>query len=75
MHVFVFSTLSGMHGMKPFLDPNGVFKWFIEREEVDPSTAKPTGETVTSWYRYECDYEKGLERYGAYLLSTGICKD
>lgn len=75
MHVFVFSTPSGVFGMKPFLDPNGVFKWFIEREEVDASTAKPTGETVTSWYRYECDYEKGLERYGATLLSTGILKD
>ena len=75
MHVSVLSIIGGMCDMKPFLDPNGVFKWFIEREEVDASTAKPTGETVTSWYRYECDYEKGLERYGAYLLSTGILED
>ena len=57
--------------MKPFPDPNNRFKWFIEREEIDSQTAKPTGERVTSYFLYEADYQRGLERYSSCLISCG----
>jgi len=57
---------------KPFPDPNNRFKWFIEREELDSQTAKPTGERVTSYFRYEADFERGLERYASGMLTYGI---
>jgi hypothetical protein len=60
---------------KNFLDPLNKFKWFIEREELDSQTAKPTGEIVTSYYRYEVDFNKGMERYENELRSFGTYTD
>jgi len=61
--------------VKPFPDPRNVFKWFIERDEIDSQTAKPTGERVTSYFKSEIDFERGVERYTSSLLSFGIFKD
>jgi len=60
---------------KPFPDPNNLFKWFIEHEEVDSQTAKPTGDRVTSYFRYEEDFERGINRYVSGLISYGIYDD
>ena len=60
---------------KPFPDPNNLFKWFIEHEEVDSQTAKPTGERVTSYFLYEVDFERGKEKYASTLVSSGLYKD
>ena len=57
--------------MKPFPDPSNSFRWFIEREELDSQTTKPTGERVISYFRYEEDYERGLDRYASCLISCG----
>jgi len=61
--------------MKSFLDPNNRFRWFIEHEQRDGHTAEPTGETVTSYFRYKADFERGLERYGSSLLTYGIYEE
>lgn len=61
--------------MKTFLDERAVFRWFIERNELDSQTAEPTGETVTSWYRYRSDFERGLERYVEGIISYGEIED
>lgn len=58
--------------MKPFPDDRNLFRWFIEREEMDSQTARPTGETVTSYFRYEVDFERGLEKYASGLLAYGV---
>ena len=60
---------------KPFPDPNNLFKWFIEHEEVDSQTAKPTGDRVTSYYRYEVDFNRGMERYENEIRSFGTYTD
>ena len=57
--------------MKTFLDERNAFRWFIERNELDGVPPKPTGETVTSWYRYRRDFERGLERYVEGIISYG----
>jgi hypothetical protein len=57
--------------VKPFVDERNTFRWFIERNEIDSQTAEPTGETVTSWYRYRSDFERGLERYVSGIISYG----
>ena len=61
--------------VKPFPDPNNLFRWFIEHEEIDSQTAKPTGERVTSYFRYEVDFERGKERYSSSLISIGLYED
>lgn len=61
--------------VKPFPDPRNAFKWFIEHDEIDSQTAKPTGERVTSYFKSEIDFERGVERYTSSLLSFGIYKD
>lgn len=58
--------------MKTFLDERNAFRWFIERNELDSQTAEPTGETVTSWYRYRRDFALGLIRYRDSLCSWGV---
>lgn len=58
--------------MKPFPDDRNLFRWFIEREEMDSQTARPTGETVTSYFRYEVDFERGLEKYASGLRAYGV---
>jgi len=58
--------------MKPFLDPDNKFRWFIEHGEKDSQTGASTGEHVTSYFIYEADYERGLERYADSLISFGI---
>ena len=58
--------------VKPFPDEKNLFKWFIERDEMDSQTAEPTGETVTSYFRYEADFERGLERYASGVRAYGI---
>jgi hypothetical protein len=61
-----------MARLKPFLDERNVFRWFIERAETDSQTAEPTGETVTSYFRYEEDFALGLIRYRDTLCSWGV---
>ena len=58
--------------MKPFEDERNLFRWFIERNEMDSQTGKPTGETVTSYFRYEEDFERGLNRYASGLIAYGV---
>ena len=65
----------GETSMKPFPDPNNTFKWFIEREELDSQTAKPTGERATSYFKSEEDFERGKERYSSCILSLGLYED
>ena len=57
--------------MKPFPDDNNVFRWFIIHDEQDSQTGKSTGETVTTYFKSEIDYERGLERYAANLVAAG----
>lgn len=57
--------------VKTFVDTRNSFRWFIERNELDSQTAEPTGETVTSWYKYRSDFERGLERYIEGIISYG----
>jgi hypothetical protein len=56
---------------KNFPDPKNLFKWFIIHAEIDSQTSKPTGENVTSFYRYEVDFERGQERLGSAIISLG----
>ena len=57
---------------KPFPDEKNRFKWWIKYEQRDAFGGGKTGEVVVAYFLSEVDYEKGLERYGANILSSGI---
>jgi len=52
--------------IKPFEDEGNHFRWFIEHD------CTPEQEKVRSWYRYEADFERGLEVYAPGLISFGV---
>jgi len=58
--------------MKPFLDPDNKFRWFITHDQRDSQTGEVTGDTVTSWFRYEADFELGMIRYGDNMIAFGV---